>query len=84
MDSLLAARLGLTLERPPASKPVASPVVGPGNHPPAPTAAEGKGKGLDAHHAAHVKAHKAGDYATAKTHALNYANAAHRIGKAGC
>lgn len=75
VNSLLAARLGLTSERPAAQKPVAAPVVKPGNHAPAPHAAEGKNT-LDTHHKAHVAAHKKGDFAAAKTHALNYANAA--------
>lgn len=78
MDSLLAARLGMTHASAPASKPVASPVVGPGNHAPASTAAQGKsGPGADllAAHAAHTK----GDHHTAKKHALRAVNALHRM-----
>lgn len=80
MDSLLAARLGMTHASVPATKPVASPVVGPGNHAPAPTAAQGSGPGADLL-AAHA-AHKKGDHHTAKKHALKAVNALHRMSAA--
>lgn len=79
-NALLAARLGVTKLAPKTSAPVASPVMDAGDHKPAPDAAEG-GKGLDQHHAKMTAAHKAGDHASARGHALNYANASSKLGK---
>lgn len=81
VNPLLAARLGVAQLAPKTKAPVAAPVVPAGNHPPAPAAAEGV-ISLDQHHKKFVAAHKAGKHAEAKTHALNYANAASKLGKA--
>lgn len=67
MDSLLAARLGMTTASSPAHKPVAVPPKqgDPGQH-------------LTAAHAAHKK----GDHHGAKKHALKAVNALHRMAPA--
>lgn len=77
LPSLMAAHLGIPMKAPSAPVAPSAPDVA------SPAPKKKKGKGL-AHHFQQFKAaHKAGDFGQAKTHALNYANAASKMAGGG-